>query len=242
MTPDPQSICITGAGTGLGAGLARLLANPRRHLFLHYFRSRENAESLAGELKSKTAGVTLIQADLQNEAGARSLKEAIATETERLDVLINNAGIYHQAGLMELTEAQWQTELHTTASAAFFTTRALVPLMKKAGHAHVINIGDSSCDRPGARDLAVGYHIGKTGVLILTKSFARELAPHQISVNMISPGYLENSVGLPDPSCIPAGRFGTFEDIASAAESLISRPDAILTGSNLILSGGWNLR
>jgi NAD(P)-dependent dehydrogenase (short-subunit alcohol dehydrogenase family) len=242
MSSRHQTILITGAATGLGKGLASKLASRDRRLIIHFHTSSHEAESLRSTLLTHYYSVDIVRADLTTQAGAAHLASEVKKVNGCLDVLINNAGVYHEAGLMELTEKEWQLELNSTASATFFTTQALAPLLKKRKPAHVVNIGDSSCDRPTARDLAVGYHIGKTGVLILTKSFARELAPDQISVNMISPGYLENSVGLPDPSTVPAGRFGTFEDIASAAEFLISRPDAMLTGSNLILSGGWNLR
>jgi len=242
MAEPIQSILITGAGRGLGAGLARHLSRPDRRLILHYHSSREAVASLKSELEPHCHSVHLVQADLTSFGEAHTIAQTVASITPSLDALINNAGLYHEKELRELTEDQWHQGLNTTATATFNTIRACLDLLKTAHPGHIVNIGDSSCDRPTARDLAISYHIGKTGVLILTKSFARELAPDQISVNMVSPGYLENSVGLPDPSTVPAGRFGTFEDIAASIEFLISRPDAMLTGSNLIVSGGWNLR
>jgi len=237
-----KTICITGAGGGLGAGLARRLARPDRHLILHYHQNHDGAQKVYGELSSEYASIELVQADLGTEKGAIHLAEAIQSIHPSLEVLINNSGVYHEKPWPELTEAEWQQEWNTTASSVFFTIRACVDLLRAAGHAHVINIRDSSCDKPGARDLAIAYHIGKTGVLMLTKSFARDLAADQISVNMISPSYLEKSVGLPDPTTIPAGRFTTFDDVAKTIEQLLTNKEPILTGSNLILSGGWNLR
>jgi 3-oxoacyl-[acyl-carrier protein] reductase len=105
----------------------------------------------------------------------------------------------------------------------------------------VINIGDGACDRPGARTMAPAYHIGKTGVYILTRSFAQAEAAHGVAVNLVSPGLLETSVGLGSPTQVPAGRFGNFEDIFAAVDFLINIETPYVTGSNLIAGGGWNL-
>ncbi len=233
---------ITGAGRGLGSGLAKRLAQSGFAVALHYFSSEKTAFRLAEAIRATGTETSTFQADLARESEAIRLIDEVTGRFGRIDVLINNSGVYHAKSLQELTEKEWLEGIHSTATAAFFTTRAALPYLRKSGNGRVINIGDSSCGRAGARDLSMGYHIGKTGVYMLTRTFAREEARHQVTVNMVSPGYLENSQKLPNLSTIPAGRPGTFDDIWNAVEFLLKPGSGYLTGSNLILSGGWNLR
>jgi len=233
---------ITGSSSKLGAAIARHLATKGYSLGLHFHRNAEAGNSLASELSEGGCAAVALQADLTREVEVRALFGNWLSPTDSLDVLINNAGAYLDKPLLECTEREWQDGLQSTATATFLTSRRALPHLRRSGHGRIINIGDSSCERIGSRNLAPGYHIGKTGVLMLTKSFAASEASHGLTVNMISPGYLENSVGLPDRSKIPAGRFGQFSDICTALDFLISPEASYCSGSNLILSGGWNLR
>lgn len=233
---------VTGAGRGLGAALARMLAADGFALALHCYRSRALALSLAEDLRQAGTDCDVFPANLADELQAWEMIHAVADRFGRLDVLINNAGVYAARHLADLGPHAWHEGLDSTATAAFFATRAALPLLRLSPAGRVVNIGDSSCDRPTARDLALSYHIGKTGVLMITRSFAAAEAVHGVTVNMISPGYLDNSVDLPLPSTIPAGRHGTFADIHLALRYLLDPAASYLTGSNLVVSGGWNLR
>lgn len=233
---------VTGASSALGGAIARHLAAQSYRVGLHYYSNRSAVEEWAARIRVSGGHADILSGDLSRDpACSKLLQEWLGTEG-KLDVLVNNAGVYDARALMDLTEEEWLRGIASTATATFFMTRAAVPYLRRGESGRIVNIGDSSCDRPGARDLAAGYHIGKTGVLILTKSFAAELAGMNISVNMISPGYLENSVGLPVPETIPAGRFGKFSDIICALDFFLSPESAYCTGSNLIVSGGWNIR
>jgi 3-oxoacyl-[acyl-carrier protein] reductase len=170
------------------------------------------------------------------------MADSVNARFGRLDLLVNNVGVYHERHGLELSEAEWFEGLNSTVTQTYFTTRAVLPLLRQDGLKRVVNIGDSSCDRTGARDLAWSYHVGKTGVWMLTRSFAAAEAEHGIAVNMVSPGFLENSLGEIAPAEIPAGRVGTFHDIYQAVHFLAKEAPAYLTGSNLVVSGGWNLR
>lgn len=234
---------VTGSGRGLGAAMAEELARLGFDLAVHYRSSEKGALATCRKVHALGRRAEPFCADLSNEKAALGLLSEIGDAFGRLDVLINNSGVYHARPHSELAEKEWFEGINSTASACFFTTRAALPLLRRSKRGgRVINIGDSSCERPTARSMAMGYHIGKTGVLMLTRSFAQQEARHGLTVNMLSPGYLENSLDLPEAEAIPAARFGTFADMTTALRFLISPESTYLNGSNLILSGGWNLR
>ena len=233
---------VTGAGTGLGAALARMLASAGFDLALHYYRSEAGVLQTRDAITAQGGKADTFRANLALDAQAQGMADALGERFGRLDLLINNAGVYHEAHGLDLTEAEWFQGLDTTVTQTFFTTRAMLPLLRAGQIKRVINIGDSSCDRPGARTEAWSYHVGKTGVWMLTRSFAAEWTGHGIAVNMVSPGVLENSLGLPDVQEMPAGRFGSFTDIGRIVRYLALEAPDYLTGSNLVVSGGWNLR
>jgi NAD(P)-dependent dehydrogenase (short-subunit alcohol dehydrogenase family) len=235
-------VLVTGAGTGLGSGLVRAFAGDGFDVVVHYRSSEDGARKAAREAETLGARACRMRADLRIEAEAVRMAEEVRERFGRLDVLVNNAGVYHEIHGLELSAEQWSEGLHSTVTQTFLTTRALLPLLRSSALRRVINIGDSSCDRPGARDLAWSYHIGKTGVWILTRSLAASEAQYGIAVNMVSPGFLENSVGGLDSHEVPMGRLGTFEDVYAAVRFLALEAPAYLTGSNLMVGGGWNLR
>jgi 3-oxoacyl-[acyl-carrier protein] reductase len=237
---DHPVALVTGGGSGLGAGLCRHLARSGWNVAIHYHSSQGSAERVLRDVESAGREGVLLQADLGRETEVTRLLAGVSGRFGHLELLINNAGVYHEKGFADLTETEWFSEFNSTATAVYFTTRACLPLLRSS-RGRVINIGDSACDRPGARTMAPAYHIGKTGVYILTRSFAKAEAQHGVAVNLLSPGLLETSVGLGTPDEVPAGRFGTFEDIYAAIDFLTNVDTPYLTGSHLIAGGGWNL-
>ncbi|MEY5025470.1 MAG: hypothetical protein RLZZ244_998 [Verrucomicrobiota bacterium] len=245
MTRSPQTrpvALVTGAGTGLGSALAIGLAAQGFDVAIHFRRSAEGAQDAAHRARSLGAEAEVFKADLSQEPEALRLADAVANRFQRLDLLVNNAGVYCEKHGLDLSATEWMEGLHSTVTQTFFTTRAMLPLLRSKPAGRIINLGDSSADRPGARDLAWSYHIGKTGVWMLTRSLAASEAPYGIPVNMVSPGFLENSVGILPADAVPAGRLGTFADLESAVRYLAQEAPAYLTGSNLMVGGGWNLR
>ena len=235
-----KTALVTGGGSGLGAAICEHLAEIGYDVAIHYHTSHESAESVSQKVENLGRRSRIFQANLAHETEIQTMLEHYLETWDNLDLLINNAGVYHEKPFADLTAAEWHTELNSTATAVYFTTRTFLPLLRKT-QGRVINIGDGACDRPGARSMAPAYHIGKTGVYILTRSFAQAEAEHGVAVNMVSPGLLETSVGLDSPDEVPAGRFGTFDDIFAAIDFLASADTPYITGSNLIVGGGWNL-
>ncbi|MDF1597452.1 MAG: SDR family oxidoreductase [Acidimicrobiia bacterium] len=231
---------VTGSARGLGRHLAISLGSDGFDVIVHYRSSREEAEETARLVVEAGGGADLVAADLTDPASVDALAEAIR-EAGDLDVLVNNVGGFIIRHTDDLTTDDWDRVLAATASATFYTTRALLPLLRGRPHARIINVADSGADNLRASPKSLPYYVGKTGVLIMTKTFAVTEASRQVTVNAIMPGVLENSITFPSLERIPAGRLGTLDDIAGAVRYLASPEADYVTGSYIQVGGGWNL-
>lgn len=231
---------VTGASRGLGAFLAMELARDGYRVVIHHRGGRPQATRLAQKIRREGGVAEVIRADLSQPRQVEALFRQIRTRLGHLDVLVNNAGTYRPTLLLRATSEDWRRGLDSTATATFLAIRAALPLFPKSG-GRIINLGDSACERSGARKMDPGYHLGKMGVLMLTRSFATPLMQRNITVNCISPGYLENSIDLPPARSQPGGRPVAFGEIFSAVRYLLSPEADSVTGTNLVISRGWNL-
>ena len=211
------------------------------NLFIHFYSSEQGAEELKAELEAHGSEVVGVRADLSQAEGRARLVAEVADRTSELHVLVNNVGWYFIERLPDITLAQWELALSLNCTAAFHLTQLALPLLEAAQPpARIINIGDSACDRVSGHVMATPYHIAKLGLHVLTRSYAELLMPKGITANMISPGFLENSVGRP-PKRLPAGRKGSFADILGALDYLLSQQAAYVSGTNLLVTGAWQL-
>ena len=232
---------VTAGAQGLGGAMARHLSRQGYSLFIHYYTSRESAEALQAEVAAAGGEAVCVQADLSQAQGRESLMAEIASRAPALHVLVNNVGWYFIERLPDITLAQWERALSLNCTAAFHLTQLALPLLEAAEPpGRIVNIGDSACDRLAAHVMATPYHVAKLGLHVLTRSYAELLMPKGITVNMISPGFLENSVGRP-PRRLPAGRKGSFDDVLGALDYLLSEQAAYVSGTNLLVTGAWQL-
>ena len=232
---------VTAGAQGLGGAMARHLGRQGYSLFIHYYTSRESAEALCAEVVAAGGEAVCMQADLSQAQGRETLMAEIASRAPALHVLVNNVGWYFIERLPDITLAQWERALSLNCTAAFHLTQLALPLLEAAEPpGRIVNIGDSACDRLAAHVMATPYHVAKLGLHVLTRSYAELLMPKGITVNMISPGFLENSVGRP-PKRLPAGRKGSFDDVLGALDYLLSEQAAYVSGTNLLVTGAWQL-
>jgi 3-oxoacyl-[acyl-carrier protein] reductase len=238
---DRRVALVTGAGQGLGAALAMHLAGMGYAVAVHYRTSHEGAQSVVRTLREQGGEAECFQAQLHHDSEARACLAAVEKRWGRLDVLIQNAGIFVPKGIEELTEEEWNAGLDSTVTASFFTARAALPLLRKSGVGRIIHIGDSMAGRADFSEPALSYYVGKTGVWMLTRTLAVQEAPHGITVNCISPGILERSEPLSVPMEYPMRRRTSVEDITGAMEYLLSPAASQVTGTQLLVSGGWNI-
>ncbi|HUB67658.1 MAG TPA: SDR family NAD(P)-dependent oxidoreductase [Candidatus Methylacidiphilales bacterium] len=236
-----RTILITGSAKGLGAALTRGLAKDGHQIAIHYRTSRQEAEETLAAIAKAGGKAAIFGNPLASLADGEKLVGEIIARFGKLDTLINNAGVFNRSRFGELTQAEWDEGWASTASAAFYATRAALPHLRGSGRGRIINIGDAKSDQPGLAEPAMSYYIGKVGLWMMTQTLAATEAPHRVTVNMISPGVLEESICSTPLAEMPMGRFSTPEDVLGPVRLLLKDSSGALTGSNLHVSGGWHL-
>lgn len=232
---------VTAGAQGLGRAIVQHLVRHQYVVFIHYYASHLDATALHSDITAAGGEAVLLRADLSQREERERLVQQVAAVTPVLHVLVNNLGWYVLERLQHLSIEQWEQALALNCTAAFHLTQLTLPLLEAARPpARIVNLGDAACDRITARVMATPYHIAKIGLNVLTRSYAQLLMPQGITVNMISPGFLENSTGVP-PQRLPAGRPGRFEDVLGALDYLLSESAGSISGTNLLVTGAWNL-
>jgi 3-oxoacyl-[acyl-carrier protein] reductase len=196
--------------------------------------------SVVEEIRAKGKSSVCISADLTEEKEAQELIQRSGERIGDIDILINNYGPILIKPWEKLEPEDWDHMLNGNLKSAFYCTKAVLQGMRKKRWGRIINIGYSRVEQLVAYQRILPYAIAKTGLLLLTRSVGASVAADGITVNMVSPGLMEGGV-LPKDQNIPAGRFGQFEDVSHAVIFLVSEQSSYITGSNLIVSGGWKI-
>jgi NAD(P)-dependent dehydrogenase (short-subunit alcohol dehydrogenase family) len=240
-----QVVVVTGAGRGIGAGIARRFAQAGATTLIHYHTSQAGAEQLAGEIRSAGGSALTFPADLANPQQVKNLFRQIWQLFGRLDVLVNNAGSYPVTPLVEMTPEDWEGVISTNLRSVFLCTQAAARLFITQGRGgSIINISSVEDTFPAWGHSH--YNAAKAGVLMFTRSVARELGQHQIRVNAVSPGLIGRP-GLeqdwPDgvarwTKTAPLVRLGEPEDVGDACLFLASPAARWITGIDLVVDGG----
>ncbi len=237
---------ITGASKGLGKAMALALGGAGANLALV---SRDLEQLNAVKLAVEAAGghAETFQADISEEENVRQLESEVMKAFNGVHILINNAGINLRKQLIEFSLEEWRRVLDTNLTSVFLMCRSFVPHMKGAGYGRIINMTSimSHVSLPGRS----AYSASKTALLGLTRALALELAPESITVNGISPGPFATEMNTPlmqNPELnqqfllkIPVGRWGRVEEIGQLALYLCSEAAGFLTGTDIVIDGGW---
>ena len=238
-------VLVTGAGSGLGQRIALRFAEASAIVIVHYRSSGESAQAVATQIIANGGQAVALQADLTAEADVGQLIEASLENFGRIDVLINNAGIYPLHPLLEMTATQWDEVLNGNLRSAFLCTQAVARQMVRQGEGgNIVNITSIEAENPAP--LHSHYNAAKAGVAMLTKSSALELGAHGIRVNAVAPGLIWREgieQGWPDGvqrwlKTAPLGRLGQPEDVADACLFLASPAARWVTGATLLVDGG----
>lgn len=232
---------ITGASRGIGEAIAKELARQGFDLTLTCLNSLDRLKELAGGLEKKYGVSCHI---FQGDMGDPETVDRLFDGLNRLDVLINNAGISHIGLLSDMSVSQWKRVMSTNLDSCFYTCRRAIPLMVHAKQGRIINI--SSVWGQAGASMEAAYSASKGGVNSLTKALAKELAPSNIQVNAIACGVIDTDMNrcfAPEEMAslieeIPADRIGRPEEVAALAGQLITAP-AYMTGQIITIDGGW---
>ncbi len=237
MNTDRGAALVTGANRGLGRTLAIRLARLGYNVAVNYRTKQAEAEDTVATILAAGGRAFTVQADVtQPEEAARAVEQA--HEQGGLAALVNNVGDYHEGPLADLDYGTFMRMIESNLGSVFLTCQAAVSLMEEGGR--VVNIGYAGAEHMIARPSIAPYSLAKTGVILYSKALARTVAGRGITVNVVSPGVLENSVTLPRVP-VPAGRLGSLEELAGAVEYLLSPEAAYTTGITLEVGGGFNV-
>ena len=233
---------VTGAGRRIGRGVALALAAQGAQVVVHYRSRQEEAAAVVREIAAAGGRAFAAPAELRDPAAVEAMVATVAARAGSLDILVNNVGTFLVKSIAEVTPAEWEQSLAATVTVTFLACRAALPGMVERGYGRIVNFADAGADHLRAAPNITPYLIGKTGVLILTKSLAAAYARHGITVNAVSPGIVDNSVTKPPGAeeAIPAGRFATIDDITNAVLFLLRDASSYITGANLKVGGGWH--
>lgn len=232
---------ITGASRGIGAAIAEELAKNGYHLYLTCKSSAELLHRLATELEAKYhISCTCFVGDISDYGFVTECFSSI----QKLDVLINNAGISYVGLLSDMNVQDWDQVIGTNLSSAFYTCKVAIPLMLREKSGKILNIS-SVWGNVGA-SMEVAYSASKGGLNSFTKALAKELAPSNIQVNAIACGVIDTDMNkcfsVEDMEIlkgeIPADRIGTTIEVAHLVMQLLQSP-SYLTGQIITLDGGW---
>jgi 3-oxoacyl-[acyl-carrier protein] reductase len=238
---------VTGGATGIGYAIATQLAEDGFAIVVNYHASVDAANALVQTIVAKGGQALAVQADLSKVSEAETLIQLTLEKFQRLDVLVNNAGVTDDTLMLRMSEAQFDKVINTNLKGVWAMCKfALKPLMQ-SGSGRIINIA-SVAGMMGNIGQA-NYAAAKAGVIGLSKTLAREMASRQLTVNVVAPGFIETrmTAGLSQSikdtaiTMIPLKRFGKPEDIAHMVSFLASDKAQYITGQTFVVDGGMTM-
>ncbi len=237
---------VTGASRGLGKAMAIALGREGARVAL-VARDVEKLNETAEAIRSEGGEAAIFQADLTIEEQVAALERQVSADLGRVQILINNAGVNLRKPVTEFTLEEWRWVMDSNLTSAFLMCRAFVPHMKGTGYGRILNL--TSIMAHVSLPERTAYSSSKAGLLGFTRALALELAAEGITVVGISPGPHATEMNLPllnDPEKnaaflerIPVRRWGKVEDMGPLVVYLCSEATAFLTGTDIVIDGGW---
>jgi len=236
---------VTGGGQGIGKAVAQSLASEGASVVISDI-NMEAASKTAEEVKeSYQAKALAVETDVKKKDDIHSLVAFSEKEFGRIDILFNSAGICKRIDIEDISEEEWNEMIDINLRGVFLCSQAVMPIMKRQQHGRILNMA-SLAGKVGGIAVGAHYSASKAGVICLTKSFAKALGPHGITVNALAPGPVETAMIQDWPPNVkkdmakqtPLGRIARTEDVAEPALFLLSDAARYITGETLDINGG----
>ena len=242
---EKRTVLVTGASRGIGKAIATLFAENKYNVLINYNKSEEEAMDLYNNLKSKGYSVDVYKADVSKKEEVNMMINYCIGKFEKIDVLINNAGITKTKLFTDISYEEWDEVMATNLNGVFYTTKKALQYMIPEMSGKIINI--SSIWGMVGGSFEVHYSASKAAVIGMTKALAKELGPSNIQVNCIAPGVIQtdmlNNVSQETLEMLreetPLMKLGTVEDIAHTALFLASENANFITGQVISPNGGF---
>ena len=246
MDQKDKVALITGSSKGLGKGIAFALSKKGVKVVINFHRDDGPAKGVVEKIKRDGGEAISIKADITRPEEVERLISEIKEKYGRLDILINNVGQFSFKKVLDLSIEEWKSSLESNLNSVFYCTKYALPLMMDSGWGRIINIAFARGDLIYAKPMATPYAIAKAGVILFTKSIAKEVFDKGITVNVISPGTIDKREKEGDkleniPKDLTPHSLVKPEEIAETILFLLSDKASKITGANITVSGGWNL-
>ncbi len=240
-----QIIIVTGGGQGIGLEIARAMRASGAHLVI------AEAQTDVGQAAARELEGDFVQTDVTDSSSVLSMVQAVRAKHGRIDCIVNNAGICRNTPTEDVSDEEWKLVMSVDIDGVFYCCREVGKVMLEQGFGTIINIGSMSGIISNNPQPQAAYNVAKAGVIHLTKSLAGEWATRGLRVNCISPGYIGTPMtkrGLENPEWryawlagTPMGRLGEPSEVAAVAVFLASPASSYITGSNVVVDGGYTV-
>ncbi|HVA71970.1 MAG TPA: SDR family oxidoreductase [Candidatus Limnocylindrales bacterium] len=245
MNPGKSVALVTGGSRGIGKGIALSLGREGARIVVSYRANKAAAQNTLRQLQALGCECFAVESDATDPAQSESLVRSVLERYQRLDVLVNNVGMFNWGTVAETTLEEWRRVLDSNLLSVFYMSKAVLPAMRRQRWGRIINLGAVGAERAFGQATISAYTAAKAGVVAFSRSLALEEAKNGITVNVVNPPNIDDKeLSLAEArrmrdARFPVGRPPSADDVAAVVKFLASDAADYVTGQVVSVSGGW---